>query len=108
MAHLGSQGRPPRRLLSGVNRPWHPFGGLGGWTAVIRQDECVFTPKQTANLAPVGVGCGDDRVQVNAVNQASGIEVKTTKPRRGNVDVHDIIVSSVGDGIALGHLDGPL
>lgn len=69
----------------------------------------MFTPKQMANLAPVGAGCGGNRVQVNVVNQASGTEVKKTKRRRGNVAFHDIIgfVRRRRDR-ARAHLDGPL
>jgi hypothetical protein len=42
------------------------------------------------------------------IESTSGTEVKTSKQRRGGVDVHTVIVQEVGNAIAKGHLDPPM
>ncbi len=50
-------------------------------------------------------GQGGNNVQVNVMNQADNTNVQTKKSSKNGVDIHDIIISSVKQGISNGSLD---
>jgi hypothetical protein len=83
---------------------FHEGGIVSGEVPIIaKQGEGIFTQNQMRALAPAG---GENHVQVNVVNNAAGTDVQTNKRRENGVDVHDIIVRSVGDHMANGGFDG--
>lgn len=86
---------------------FHSGIGPDEMPAILQKGEGVFTARQMAAMAPVGAGGGGggNRTEVN-IHNASGGQVKATKSRRGNVDVTDIIIGTVGNGIATGRFDG--
>lgn len=55
--------------------------------------------------APAGNG-GGNNVQVNVINNASGTSVEHRKSQNGGLDVHDVIISTVNQGIGKGQFDG--
>jgi hypothetical protein len=86
----------------------HTGGLVSGEVPVIaKAGEGIFTPSQMKALAPAGSG-GGNHVQVNVVNNANNTEVKTQKRSSGGVDIHDIIISTVGGAMSNGAFDGPL
>jgi hypothetical protein len=72
--------------------------------AILQRGERVLSRAEAAGYER----SGSARVQVNIINQASGTEVKTRQRREGGVDIRDVIIAAVNDGMANGRLDAPL
>jgi hypothetical protein len=109
---VGSESGPARSVsplvFAGAPR-FHSGGLVSGEVPIIaKSGEGIFTAAQMRALAPVGSGGGSAHVQVNVINQADGTTVKTQKRRDGNIDIHDIIISTVGKHMANGGYDPQL
>jgi hypothetical protein len=86
---------------------FHEGIGPGEMPAIIRRDEGIFTPGQMRAMGAMGAA-GGNHVQVNVINNADGINVRTTKRKSGGTDFHQIIISAVGNELADGGFDGPM
>jgi hypothetical protein len=111
--HSGGMGNEPSgtRMVDPsifASAPRYHTGNIPGVqsheiAAVIRKDEAVLTPGQMKALGNRG---GGNNVQVNVVNNAPGTQATASKRSAGGVDIHDIIISTVNDGMANGKFDG--
>lgn len=59
-------------------------------------------------VTPNNVGGGNANVQVNIINNANGTQVQQQQRNEGGMNITDVIISTVNDGMANGKFDGVL
>jgi hypothetical protein len=97
-------------MWMGASR-FHTGGLVDGEVPVIAQKgEHVLTASQwqKLNTPAAPAAPAPAATQVHVYNQATNSTVETNTRRSGGVDIHEIVVKSVGDAMSNGKLDGPM